>query len=74
MPRYEDFSSTAVAERFWSPNYIQHRAHIPPGRDGLLGLVKDLPSTLKYEMQSIVADADKVIQAMDVDERPRTLS
>jgi predicted SnoaL-like aldol condensation-catalyzing enzyme len=22
----------AVAERFWSPNYIQHSAHIPPGR------------------------------------------
>ena len=21
-----------AAERFWSPNYIQHSAHIPPGR------------------------------------------
>ena len=51
----------AAAERFWSTNYIQHSAHIPPGRDGLFGLVKSLPSTLKYEMQSIVADADKVI-------------
>ena len=25
-----------AAERFWSPNYIQHSAHIPPGRDGAL--------------------------------------
>jgi predicted SnoaL-like aldol condensation-catalyzing enzyme len=25
----------ATAERFWSPSYVQHSAHIPPGRDGL---------------------------------------
>jgi predicted SnoaL-like aldol condensation-catalyzing enzyme len=25
----------AAAERFWSPRYIQHRAHIAPGREGL---------------------------------------
>lgn len=24
-----------AAERFWSPNYIQHSAHTPPGREGL---------------------------------------
>jgi predicted SnoaL-like aldol condensation-catalyzing enzyme len=24
----------AAAERFWSPNYIQHGAHIAPGRRG----------------------------------------
>ena len=24
----------AAAERFWSPNYIQHSAHIAPGREG----------------------------------------
>ena len=29
-----------AAERFWSPNYIQHSAHIEPGRDGLFNLVK----------------------------------
>jgi len=23
----------AAAERFWSPNYIQHSAHIAPGRE-----------------------------------------
>jgi len=25
----------AAAERFWSPDYIQHSAHIEPGREGL---------------------------------------
>ena len=30
----------ATAERFWSPNYVQHSAHIPPGRDGFFNLVK----------------------------------
>ena len=24
----------AAAERYWSPNYIQHSAHIAPGREG----------------------------------------
>jgi predicted SnoaL-like aldol condensation-catalyzing enzyme len=28
----------AAAERFWSPNYIQHSAHIAPGREGLFEL------------------------------------
>jgi predicted SnoaL-like aldol condensation-catalyzing enzyme len=27
-----------AAERYWSSNYIQHSAHIPPGRDGLFNL------------------------------------
>jgi predicted SnoaL-like aldol condensation-catalyzing enzyme len=38
-----------VAERYWSPNYIQHSAHIAPGRDGLFDLIKSIPPTLKYE-------------------------
>jgi len=25
----------AAAQRYWSPTYIQHSAHIEPGRDGL---------------------------------------
>ena len=29
-----------AAEQFWSPNYIQHSAHIEPERDGLFNLVK----------------------------------
>ena len=44
-----------AAERFWSPNYIQHSAHIEPGRQGLFNLIKGAPSTLKYEPGVIVA-------------------
>jgi predicted SnoaL-like aldol condensation-catalyzing enzyme len=51
----------AAAEKFWSPNYIQHSAHIPPGREGLFDLVKSIPPTLKYEHGTIVADEDFVI-------------
>jgi predicted SnoaL-like aldol condensation-catalyzing enzyme len=38
-----------AAEQFWSPSYIQHSAHIPPGRDGLVNLIKAAPPSLKYE-------------------------
>jgi predicted SnoaL-like aldol condensation-catalyzing enzyme len=51
----------AAAERFWSPSYIQHSAHIAPGREGLFTLVRGLPATLKYEPGVIVADGDLVI-------------
>jgi predicted SnoaL-like aldol condensation-catalyzing enzyme len=50
-----------AAETFWSPNYIQHSAHIEPGREGLFNLVRSLPSTLKYEAGTIVAEGDFVI-------------
>jgi predicted SnoaL-like aldol condensation-catalyzing enzyme len=49
------------AERFWSPNYIQHSAHIEPGRDGLFSLIKSIPPTLRYEPGVIVAEGDFVI-------------
>jgi predicted SnoaL-like aldol condensation-catalyzing enzyme len=51
----------AAAERFWSPDYIQHSAHIEPGRDGLFNLVKRLPPTLKYEPGTLVADGELII-------------
>jgi predicted SnoaL-like aldol condensation-catalyzing enzyme len=51
----------AAAEKFWSPDYIQHSAHIEPGREGLFNLVKSLPPTLKYEPGTIVANGDFVI-------------
>ena len=51
----------AAAERYWSHYYIQHSAHIAPGREGLFDLGKSLPSTLKYEPGPIVADEDLVI-------------
>src|SRR5271168_1111353 len=50
-----------AAERCWSPNYIQHSAHIPPGRDGLFNLIKSLPPTLRYESRTVVAEGDFVI-------------
>ena len=51
----------ASAERFWSPRYIQHSAHIAPGRDGLFDLVKSLPATLRYENHLAAASGDFVI-------------
>src|SRR6201982_771532 len=51
----------AAAQRFWSPSYIQHSAHIEPGRDGLFNLVRSAPSTLRYEHGLIVAEGDYVI-------------
>jgi predicted SnoaL-like aldol condensation-catalyzing enzyme len=51
----------AAAERYWSPHYIQHSAHIEPGREGLFNLIKSIPPTLKYEPGAIVAEGDFVI-------------
>jgi predicted SnoaL-like aldol condensation-catalyzing enzyme len=51
----------AAAERYWSPHYIQHSAHIAPGRDGLFNLIKSIPATLKYESGTMVAEGDFVI-------------
>ena len=51
----------AAAEKYWSPDYIQHSAHIPPGREGLFNLVKSIPPTLRYEPGEIVAEGDLVM-------------
>ena len=51
----------AAAEKFWSPHYIQHSAHIAPGREGLFDLIKSLPPTLKYAPGTIVAEGNFVI-------------
>jgi predicted SnoaL-like aldol condensation-catalyzing enzyme len=50
-----------AAMQYWSPDYVQHSAHIPPGRDGLFNLVRALPLLLKYEPGLIVAEGDYVI-------------
>jgi predicted SnoaL-like aldol condensation-catalyzing enzyme len=50
-----------AAEKLWSPNYIQHSAHIPPGREGLFALVKSLPATARYENHLIFAEGDFVM-------------
>lgn len=51
----------AAAERFWSPGYIQHSAHIPPGREGLFNLVKTMPPSFKYEPGLILGEGDHVM-------------
>ena len=51
----------AAAEKLWSPHYIQHSAHIAPGREGLFDLIKSLPPTLKYDAGMIVAEGNVVI-------------
>jgi predicted SnoaL-like aldol condensation-catalyzing enzyme len=51
----------AAAERFWSPKYIQHSAHIAPGREGLFDLVKSAPPTMRYENSLIMAEGNFLI-------------
>lgn len=51
----------ASAEKYWSPDYIQHSSHIEPGREGLFNLIRNAPDTLRYEHQLIVAEGDYVI-------------
>ena len=51
----------AKAAKVWSEIYIQHSAHIPPGRDGLFNLVRNLPDTLRYENALILAEGDRVM-------------
>jgi predicted SnoaL-like aldol condensation-catalyzing enzyme/predicted ester cyclase len=50
-----------AAEKFWSPNYIQHSAHIEPGREGLFNLIRNLPATLKWMHGVILAEDDFVL-------------
>jgi predicted SnoaL-like aldol condensation-catalyzing enzyme len=49
------------ARCLWSPDYIHHSAHVPPGRDALLELVRNVPLTVRYENQLIVAHGDFVM-------------
>ena len=51
----------AAAQRFWSSDYIQHSAHIEPGRDGLFELVKGAPPDMRYENALIAANGDYVM-------------
>ena len=51
---------TQKAKRFWSPDYIQHSAHVPAGRDGLFGTISDAHN-LRYEHQLAVAEGDYVL-------------
>ena len=49
------------AEQYWSADYLQHSAHIAPGREGLFNLVRALPATARYEPGLIVGEGDFVV-------------
>ena len=49
------------AERFWSPDYIQHSAYVATRRSGLFDFIKSLPATLQYENGHAAAAGDFVI-------------
>jgi predicted SnoaL-like aldol condensation-catalyzing enzyme len=51
----------AAAEYYWSTDYIQHSAHIEPGRDGLFNMIKRSPASLKYQSGIVMAEGDLVI-------------
>jgi hypothetical protein len=54
-----------AAERYWSDKYIQHGAHIQPGREGLFWLIRSLPDSLRYEHDLILAEATVAFRAPD---------
>jgi predicted SnoaL-like aldol condensation-catalyzing enzyme/predicted ester cyclase len=49
------------AAEFWSDTYIQHSAHIEPGRHGLFNLVRVLLDKLRYENALVLAEGDYVM-------------
>lgn len=51
----------AAAEKLWSPAYIQHSAHVPAEREGLFGLVKSTPESMRYENGKVMAEGDYVM-------------
>ena len=51
----------AKALNFWTSSYVQHSAHIPPGREGPFELVRNGPATMRYENQLTVANGDFVM-------------
>ena len=59
-----------AAERYWSSNYIQHSAHIPPGRDGLFNLIRSAPA----EAQVRFTEYDHVVQALAADRANESLN
>ena len=51
----------SAAARYWSPEYVQHSAHIAPGREGLFDLVKAAPPELRHEVDLAMAEGDMVM-------------
>jgi predicted SnoaL-like aldol condensation-catalyzing enzyme/predicted ester cyclase len=51
----------AAAEKFWSPDYIQHSAHLEQGRAGLFNLVRSFPQGFRWQHDVIMAEGDLVM-------------
>ncbi|MET9388581.1 nuclear transport factor 2 family protein [Streptomyces sp. NPDC002928] len=51
----------AAAGDSWPERYVQHGAHIAPGRAGLLDLIRSLSDTLRYEQELVLAEGDHVM-------------
>ena len=47
-----------AAKRFWAAEYVQHSAHIPPGREGLFDLIRNAPPEMRYENGTIMAEGN----------------
>ena len=50
-----------AAEKYWSPNDLQHSSQIEPGRDGLFNLVRSWPAGSKWEHGIMMAEGDYVM-------------
>jgi predicted SnoaL-like aldol condensation-catalyzing enzyme len=53
--------STRCSTNATTTRHPQHSAHIEPGREGLFGLIRSLPDSLRYEHSLILAEGDYVI-------------
>lgn len=51
----------ALASTYWSEDYIQHSAHIGPGREGLFGLVRAAAPEMHYEPGLAMAEGPLVM-------------
>ncbi|RKP46951.1 nuclear transport factor 2 family protein [Trinickia fusca] len=49
----------ARAAQFWSESYVQHSRHVPAGREGLFGLVREL-ADIRFEYDMAIAKDDFV--------------
>lgn len=48
-------------DKYWAEDYIQHNTFIPPFREGLRGLVAQLPPGSTYEPGIIIAEGEYVV-------------
>jgi predicted SnoaL-like aldol condensation-catalyzing enzyme len=51
-----------AAARYWSPTYIQHSAHIAPGRAGLFDLIKSIAADIVRVADGMLAEHWDVLQ------------